>query len=231
MANTNTGMKRKQFTFYSSFLESARTLSKASDREKFLMAVIEYALEGKEPEKLPKYCQAAFAVVRPVLESSRRKAEAGSKGGSTEQAPSKQTESNGEANGKQTQANPKQEKGEGQEKGQEKEEVKEQLQQTGSTGLLQRLWMAYPANRRDSFAELCRTVRELALTENDILMACENLERWKKALDWTRDGGQYIPGLTKWLQSGKWVSPPPAAQLTSNPFLAIAMEDGCYEQG
>lgn len=222
-------MVRNQFTFYKSFLASARKLKKSSDREKFLMAVIEYALEGKEPVNLPENCDVAFSIVRPVLDSSRKKAENASKGGS---ASSKQTEADG-SKPKQTEANPKQEQGQeqGQVKGEEKEQVKVQLGQTGSTEVLKELWIAYPATRRDSFADLCKTVSELSLTGNDILMAISNLSVWKKSIDWTKDNGQYIPGLTKWIQSGKWVSPPPPAQLTSNPFLAIAMEEGCYEQG
>lgn len=222
-------MVRNQFTFYKSFLASARKLKKSSDREKFLMAVIEYALEGKEPVNLPENCDVAFSIVRPVLDSSRKKAENASKGGS---ASSKQTEADG-SKPKQTEANPKQEQGQeqGQVKGEEKEQVKVQLGQTVITGILRELWGSYPGNRRDSFADVAKAVADLNLTGNDIYTACVNLSLWKKSMEWTKDNGQYIPGLIRWLESGKWVSPPPPAQLTSNPFVAMAMEEGCYEQG
>lgn len=224
-------IQRKQFTFYDSFYQAAKKISKAVDREKFLMAIIEYALFGKETEKLPESCCAAFSIVKPVLESSRRKAESGSKGGSAE---SKQTEANGkqnEANRKQEQANRKQEKEQVKEQEQEKEQVKEQLEQTGSTDQLRQLWNAYPGNRRDSFGDVAKAAAEMNLTGKDIATAASNLLLWKKSMEWTRDNGQYIPGMVKWLESGKWVSPPPAAQLTSNPFLAMAIEEGCYDQG
>lgn len=224
-------IQRKQFTFYDSFYQAAKKISKAADREKFLTAIIEYALFGNEPEKLPESCCAAFSIVKPVLDNSRKKAENGLKGGS---ASKKQTEANGkqtEANGKQTEANGKQEQVQDKDKGEEKDKVKEQLEQTGSTDQLMKLWNAYPGNRRDSFEAVAQTAAAMHLTNDDIAKATFHLLLWKKSVDWTRDNGQYIPGMVKWLESGKWVSPPPAAQLTSNPFLAMAIEEGCYDQG
>ena len=108
-------IQRKQFTFYDSFYQASKKISKAVDREKFLMAIIEYALFGKEPEKLPESCCAAFSIVKPVLDNSRKKAENGLKGGS---ATRKQTE----ANGKQIEANGKQEQVQDKDKGEDKEE-------------------------------------------------------------------------------------------------------------
>lgn len=226
-------IQRKQFTFYDSFYQAAKKISKSVDREKFLVAIIEYALFGKEPEKLPESCCAAFSIVKPVLDNSRKKAENGLKGGS---ASRKQTEANDkqtEANGKQTEANRKQEQVQDKDKGEDKEKdkVKEQLEQTGSTAQLRQLWNAYPGNRRDPFETVAQAAAGMHLTDDDISRAGSNLVLWKKSMDWTRDNGKYIPGLIKWLESGKWVSPPPAAQLTSNPFLAMAIEEGCYEQG
>lgn len=224
-------LKRKQFTFYDSFFQSAKAISKSSDREKFLMAIIEYALDGNEPEMLPECCAAAFSVVRPVLDSSRKKAENGSKGGSAERSNQEASRKQMEANRKQTEANRKQEKEQVKEQEQEKEQVKEQLEQTATSGILRELWGSYPGNRRDSFADVAKAVAELNLTGNDIYTAFINLSFWKRSMEWTKDNGQYIPGIIRWLESGKWVSPPPPAQLTSNPFVAMAMEEGCYDQG
>ena len=42
-------MKRKQFTFYDSFLESMETLQTNKEQLQFLKAVCYYALRGDEP--------------------------------------------------------------------------------------------------------------------------------------------------------------------------------------
>jgi hypothetical protein len=34
------------------------------------------------------------------------------------------------------------------------------------------------------------------------------LKRWKESSQWTRDGGQYIPGLDKWLSGKRWRDTP-----------------------
>lgn len=215
-------MDRKQFTFYVSFYDAVVQFKRSIDREKILMAIIEYALFEKKPEKLSESCNAVFLTIKPVLDKARKRAEAGRSGGSSD---CKQTE----ANRKQTEANRKLVRGGEREGEREGDRGREGLEQTGITDLLKELWKAYPGTRRDPFAELCKTAAELGLTGNDIYSAISNLVVWKKSIDWTKDNGQYIPGLIKWIESGKWVSPPPPAQLTSNPFLAMAMEEGIYE--
>lgn len=201
-------MVRNQFTFYKSFLASARKLKKSSDREKFLMAVIEYALEGKEPENLPENCDVAFSIVLPVLDSSRKKAENASRGGSVS---GKQTEANGSKR-KQTEANRKQEKEQVKEQEKEKEQVKEQLEQTQANAMLMELWDSYPVTRRGSFEDLCGIVDRLALTSEDILLAAANLEKWKESNEWVTDNGRYIPGIRKWIESGLWRAAPAPAR-------------------
>ena len=59
-----------------------------------LTAVCAYAFEERETAALPGAAGAAFALVRPVLDSSRRKAENGSVGGSRPKANQKQTQAN-----------------------------------------------------------------------------------------------------------------------------------------
>lgn len=92
-------MERSQFTFYDSFFRAIKRIKSKSARCDAYDALCEYALYGKEPdlESMADSAAIAFELSKPNLDASRRKAENGSKGGS-----SKQTASKAEANEKQT---------------------------------------------------------------------------------------------------------------------------------
>ena len=112
-------MNRKQFTFYDSFFQAISRIKKKADRADAYDAICCYALSGKEPDLdlLSDTAAMAFVFSKPILDSSRRKAESGKAGGER-----KQTASKTEANVDQTEAKPKQEKE------QEKEEDKDKEQ-------------------------------------------------------------------------------------------------------
>lgn len=88
--------ERSQFTFYRSYYEALKTLPK-KDKLAALDAIISYALDGEE---IPLNGSAAtvFILVKPTLDTGRKKAASGKRGG----ANAKQTESKAEANAKQT---------------------------------------------------------------------------------------------------------------------------------
>ena len=90
-------MSRGQFTFYASFASALSRIKKKADRADAYDAICNYALYGTEPDmdKLPDSAAIAFDLIRPTLDSSRRKAESGKRGGM-----SKQTGSKPEANRK-----------------------------------------------------------------------------------------------------------------------------------
>ena len=100
---------RKQFTFYESFASSIQRIRKAADRCTAYDAIVRYALYEEEPdlEHMPDAAAIVFDLIKPTLDSSKRKAESGQKGGKAE-ANDKQTgsEGNGEANDKQTESKP-----------------------------------------------------------------------------------------------------------------------------
>ena len=81
-------LNRGQFTFYRSFWEAIKVLPK-KDRLPILEAIISYALDGAPPSALSQSQLAFFSLVKPTLDSSRKKAESGKQGGKTP----KQTES------------------------------------------------------------------------------------------------------------------------------------------
>ncbi len=66
--------RRKQFTFYASYFDTVMSLPKRRQWPTML-AVIQYALEGVEPEEGSLYSRTVFTAIRPNIDSSRTKAE------------------------------------------------------------------------------------------------------------------------------------------------------------
>lgn len=83
---------RNQFTFYRSYFDAIQNLNKR-DRAAIILAVCEYALYETEPEGLSAPAMTAFELIRPTLDSGRKKALSGKQGG--------------KANGKQDASKPK----------------------------------------------------------------------------------------------------------------------------
>jgi uncharacterized phage protein (TIGR02220 family) len=100
---------------FDSLIEGAQGFSDA-EQGRFYKAVIDYVYFGKEPRNLSKAINGLFTAVKPSLDKSRGRAEAGRAGGkkSRKQTVSK-TKANGKQNGKQNVR----------EKEEEKEEEKE----------------------------------------------------------------------------------------------------------
>ena len=96
-------IKRDGFLFYRSYYEAIKNLPE-SDRLSAYEAIFEYALNGTEPE-LVGTPAAIFILVKPTLDTSRRKAANGKAGGKsriTVQADHKQDGSKQQANEKQS---------------------------------------------------------------------------------------------------------------------------------
>lgn len=92
---------RKQMTFYVSFWEAINNLTR-KDQLPVIRATIEYGLFGEHNESLTASQKAFFALIKPTLDNSRKKASSGKQGGSKSEANSKQTVSKPQANSKQT---------------------------------------------------------------------------------------------------------------------------------
>lgn len=84
---------RQQFTFYRSYFDAIQELPKNAQSD-IILAVCAYALYEIEPSGLSAMASAAFKLIRPTLDSGRRKAQSGKQGGSKPKANRKQTESN-----------------------------------------------------------------------------------------------------------------------------------------
>ena len=123
-------MERTQFTFYESFYQALARIRKDSDRAKAYDALVRYALYGEEPDtdSLPDSAAMVFIMAMPNIDASRKKAEAGRKGGERkDEAKRKQTASKTEANAKQnaskTEAKPKREREQEREQEREREQM------------------------------------------------------------------------------------------------------------
>jgi len=192
-------MKRKQFTFYRSFWEAIQALPK-KEQLPFVLALITYALDGEELP-LSGSAASAFCIVKPLLDSSRRKAESGSLGG-------KQSSSKPQANTSKTEANaskrkqtefclPESDK-------QEKEQVKEQVKAQGKEKEKDK--GRSPSQTEGSSADVVSVVmgagvnlNQLALAELDAFVASMGEECVLKALKAAQDAGfptwSYIRGV------------------------------------
>lgn len=75
------GKPRKQFTFYKSYYDAIQELSKR-DQSALILAVCAYAIYETPPKGLSNAASTAFKLIKPTLDSGRRKAESGALGGS-----------------------------------------------------------------------------------------------------------------------------------------------------
>lgn len=204
-------MERGQFTFYKSFYESICRIRRKQDKADAYDAICRYALFGEapDPEKIPDIVAVAFINAKPNLDSSRKKAASGKKGGE-----SKQPGSNLEANGSKPEANASKRKQTPSEKEIEKENEKEieiegENDKRSSAPLpdsdFEAFWAAYPRQYGREKALSMWREKTAGVPLSDILSA---LDRWKACSQWTEDGGRYIPKAVSWLEDEYWKSPP-----------------------
>ena len=99
---------RNQFTFYKSYYDAICDLPKR-DQSALILALCAYAIYEEEPKGLSCGASTAFKLIKPTLDSSRRKASGGARGGqanskqsaSIAQASCKHSESKAQGNDKQ----------------------------------------------------------------------------------------------------------------------------------
>lgn len=187
---------------FRSFRDAARELANISveDAYAYIMSILDYGLDGIEPV-CTGAAAACFMLARPNLDASIKKAEAGSKGGSTTQVPCKQTSSTIEATASKPQA----------EEGSRKKEVGSRIEEVGdippkapqgakrSDADFEIFWNAYPTKVGKQPA---RKAFDKVKVPVETLVAA--IERQKCSSQWSKDGGQYIPNPATWLNQGRW---------------------------
>lgn len=102
------GKPRNQFTFYRSYYDAIQALSKR-DQSALILAVCAYAIYETPPKGLSNAAFTAFNLIKPTLDSGRKKAESGALGGQASGKPSEsKPQANRKQNGSKTEANRKQ---------------------------------------------------------------------------------------------------------------------------
>lgn len=96
--------ERSTFQFFRSFYDAAKNIPDKAMQADFLMAICEYALNGKEPEGSG-IINALFALVKPNLDISRKRAQAGRKGGEANDSKHEAESNHEEANKSKVEAN------------------------------------------------------------------------------------------------------------------------------
>lgn len=201
------GEPRNQFTFYRSYYDAIAALPK-KEQAAIILAVCDYALYEREPEKLSPVGKTCFALIRPTLDSGRRKAASGKQGGKS----GKQSASKPEANCKQS----------AREKEREKEKEKEVEIENECKGFAAEansfaaFFSAYP---RQSYEDEAREAWA-ALDPDDLPAVLTSLDRWKASEAWATEGGKYIPRADKWLGKGLWRDTPPCEAPERRPLDA-----------
>ncbi len=201
------GEPRNQFTFYRSYYDAIAELPK-KEQSAIILAVCEYALYEREPEKLSPVAKTCFSLIRPTLDSGRRKAASGKQGGKTPKQ-----------NASKLEAKPKQN---AREKEGEKEEEVEIEKENECKGFavktnFERFFSAYPRKAYED--EAWEAWNEVVDSEDAATAIMASLERWKASEAWTAEGGKYIPCAAKWLSKGLWRdTPSPNSAGTQRPL-------------
>ena len=169
-------MERGQFTFFRSYWEALQTLPK-KERLAAYEAICDYALNGTEQE-MTGSAATAFILIKPTLDSGRKKAASGKHGGENSKGIKKQTESKPKAKAKQ----PKREK--------EREEEKEREieNECYARDAFETFWKAYPRKVGKDAAR--RAFGKVKVPVETLVAA---VEAQKASTQWTKDNGRFIP--------------------------------------
>ena len=169
--------KRKQFTFYRSYLDGMVHFPR-EEWLGYLLALIQYALDKTVEEELTETQIGMFKFVKPHLDTAWEKAIMGSKGGTTRKASKLVSE-----------------------KEIEKEIERENEIETETEGEgFARFWERYPLKLGSDEAEAQWVCERASYSEKFIL---DGLVRWMNSAAWKREQGRYVPKADKWLRE-KW---------------------------
>ena len=197
---------RGQFTFYRSYYEALIQLPK-KEREPVVMAICAYALDGEELP-LSGLQSAIFSLIKPTLDSGRKRAANGKQGGSKPKANGKQNGSKPEAKTKQKPSEKEGEREEEREK--EKESDSFIIPPTPLEGEIGR------------FLEFRKKIRR-PMTDHAVDLLKQNLEKLAPGDDETK-----ILILQQSIMNG-WQGVFPLkddARKSGNVFFDIAQEEG-----
>ena len=211
------GEVRKQFTFYRSYYEALLPLPKETQAN-VLLAVCAYAFYEAEPDGLSAVELAAFGLIKPTLDASRRKAMAGKKGGEARERkqglPSKDAEAMAYKQGRTSKKEEEIEDEVEKEREKEEEIEKESYNPLPPSGGQDWVWNEivnlYPPDRIGNQSSAEQAYRMAVRSDADADRMLENLKAWIYSSQWNKADGQYIPLLANWIGRGTWETKPKA---------------------
>ncbi|MNC58236.1 hypothetical protein D3C75_1079500 [compost metagenome] len=72
----------------------------------------------------------------------------------------------------------------------------------------ERFWSLYP--RKVSKADAKKAWAKIKVTADLFYLMAKSLAAWTVSTDWTKDGGQFIPHASTWLNGKRWEDELPA---------------------
>lgn len=227
-------MIRNQFTFYRSYYDSLVELPD-EEQAQTLLAIIRYAIYGSLPEKLSVSGKIAFNLVKPTLDSSRKKAAAGRAGGCSDGIAStsvKSKKKSASTSGKSKIRECLSDSSKLDIDIERELDIDIGIGETPASGTsredaFEQILSAYPAHRlgnREACIDAWNTVE--TGQEEAVL---KGLSKWKDSAQWTSDGGRFIPSLSRFLTEKMWQFPPPQAGEQSWKCSSDSMEDDLAE--
>lgn len=200
-------------TFFRSYYEIAKHLS-PQNQGIFWSNLMAYVFDGDAQPEGDELQVALFLSVKPHLDASLRKMEAGRKGGkASQQAEVKQDASKPEAEVKQEASNKRTKNLEQKNKEQKNSEppLPPPSPQGGEGDEAQKqafdaFWSLYP-KKRDREQAWVRWQR-IAPSEAEAAAIRAAVERNRAGPDWTKEGGRFIPAPAKWLEDRRWEESP-----------------------
>ena len=195
-------MERKQFTFYQSFREALALIEDPMERLMAYEIIVGYALDGIAPQldTFPKIVQMAYMLIKPTLESSKRKAQGGMNG-----TPCKQNEKIGERCRKDHEKEKEVEKDKEKDKEVETEieteietETESKSERAGGKAFAW-FWAVYP--KKIGKEEACREFCKVTEPVEELVRA---VKRQKQSVQWQKENGRHIPRPATWLRERRW---------------------------
>lgn len=182
------------FVMLRSYYEAIRDLPD-NDRLCIVDAIFRYVFESSVPENLPPHLTGYFILLRPNIDSSVKKYAAQKANGTKGGRPPKPKN-----NPSETQTKPKH--------NQDKEKDKDKeictcaaSQRSAHAKEFATFWKAYP-KKQDKQRAMKAFDKAMKQTDLETMLAA--LEVQKHSADWKKDGGQYIPLPTTWLNGCRW---------------------------
>lgn len=172
---------RNQFTFYRSFRDAIASLPK---REQLgaMWAIVDFALDGKEPTNLTWPQQAVYSLIGPVLQAAKKKASAGQKGGSKTKASKQESKIENKI----------------------ENEIENEIEDKCLAQGFDRFWEEFPLKVGKEKARQVWNQQAPSLEE-----VLEGLGRWKNSRQWDRENGRFIPRAWRFLQDKAYLEQPP----------------------